>query len=90
MLIAIFTVRSIEVLAFAIECSGLIARLQVCYAVVGLYHALFCPMQAGGCFAQLILSTSVEVSYATESSHIIETYLMFERFWVSENMSKIF
>ena len=44
LLIAIFTVRSIEVFMFAVECSGLIARLKVCYAVVGLYHALFCPM----------------------------------------------
>ena len=56
LLIAMFTIRSVEVFVFAVECSRLVARLKVRYAVVGLYHTLFCPMQAGGvlCAACLV------------------------------------
>ena len=88
--VAIITVRSFEELMITVIDFWAVAGLYLCYSVVRLHHTLFSPVDSRRSFAEHVLSFSIEMSYSSECSDIVEAYLMFNGVSMSHDMSKKF
>ena len=88
--IAIAAVGGFKILMIAVEDFWVISGFQLLNSIVGLHHALFCPVYSGRCLSKYFLALGVLMSYSSEGPNVVETDFVFYGVWMAHYMAEEF